>query len=537
MFIRYAEFNGFIFLFYNTFSATRNVLRRRLSIVKKKSPFEVYLVEVKQNKQIGNNLTLKNSNHIIEKVRVEVDTSKLETAHSIRNNIDVFLKDELFPRLETLFNEYEFHDEIVRFDELTLNLSVREGHDFSQLPDEIYRQLKEKIDLQMPSQKELKNDPSESPEAEKQKAQRISAAQNSENVFLFFLENGHLPWYGKEEQISSFADPETWEKTLDNRIFFRSLDQILGTSETAADRFILQFPDEMVTAYLRRKNLRIYAETSAVLRISQNLVKDSRRIFLKLLIRLAHDDFPGVSKKLDRLIFGFFRADSPASKRMELEQLKTLLLRILPETSLQDSVLEKIDRLIEGEPLIPNEVHQLQDTKPEPFFEKEDNQIGVQNAGLILLHPFLKPFFTATGIIGKQGNLLPENFDLAVQALYFLATGNENAFEGNLVFEKFLCGVPLKIPIQKQSLLTDRIKNEANELLIEVVRYWPALKNTSADGLRQLFIQRDGKLFQEDTKYRLIVERKAQDVLLEKLNWNISVIKLPWISNILFTEW
>jgi len=320
-------------------------------------------------------------------------------------------------------------------------------------------------------------------------------------------------------------------------MFFRSLDQILGTRETSANRFILQFPDEMVTAYLRRKNLRIHAETSAILRISQNLEKDSRRIFLKLLIRLAHDDFPGVSKKLDRLIFGFFRADSPASERMELEQLKTLLLRILPETSLQDSVLEKIDRLIEGKPLIPNEMHQPQETKPEPFFEKKNNQIGVQNAGLILLHPFLKQFFTATGITGKQGILTHENYDLAVQSLHFLATGNENVFEGNLVFEKFLCGVPLKTSVQKQSLLTDQIKNEANELLAEVVRHWAALKNTSADGLRQMFIQRDGKLFQEDDKYKLIVERKAQDLLLERLSWNISVIKLPWISNILFTEW
>ncbi len=116
-------------------------------------------------------------------------------------------------------------------------------------------------------------------------------------------------------------------------------------------------------------------------------------------------------------------------------------------------------------------------------------------------------------------------------------SGNENAFEGNLIFEKSLCGGPLKIPVQQKSLLTDSIKTEANGLLVEVIRYWPALKNTSADGLREAFIQRDGKLFQEDAKYRLIVERKAQDVLLEKLSWNISVIKLPWISNILFTEW
>ena len=469
-----------------------------------------------------------------------MNTSRLETAHSIRNNIDVFLKNKLFPRLEVLFDEYKFHDEIVRFDELTLDLSVQKGLDFSQLTDEIYRQLKEKIDLQIPFQMELKNDYSESFESEKPTVRRISAGQNSGNVFLFFLENGYLPWYGKEEQISGFVHPEIWEKNMEDRTFFRALDQILGTSETAANRFILQFQNEMVTAYLRRKNLRVHAETSAILKISQNLDKDSRRIFLKLLIRLAHDDFPGVSKKLDRLISGVINAKESGTKKtdiQEIKQLKTLFRRLLPENTLQDSMLEKIDWLIEGKHSIPREVHPIQEAKPEPFFKEENNQIGVQNAGLILLHPFLKPFFTTCGITGKHGNLSPENFDLAVQTLHFLATGNENVFESSLIFEKFLCGVPLKISVQQKSLLTDSIKTEANSLLVEVVKYWPALRNTSADGLREAFIQRDGKLIQEDTKYKLIVERKAQDILLEKLSWNIAVIKLPWISNLLFTEW
>jgi hypothetical protein len=450
------------------------------------------------------------------------------------------MKDVLFPKLELLFDEYDFEDEIIRFDELTLNLSVEKGNDFSQLPDEIYRQLKEKIDLQIPIKKEPKNDFDKNSKSEKQNGKRISAAQNAGNVFLFFLEHGYLPWYGKEEQIRSFTLPEPWEKTLDDVRFFRKLDQILGTSEMAADRFILQFSDETITAYLHRKNLRIHAETSAMLRISQNLDKEGRRIFLKLLIRLAHDDFPRVSEIFDRLIFGVMMEEKSLLKKpgvSGIEELKRLFECILPGNALQDSVLEKIDWLIEGKHSIPSEIQPLQETKPEPFFKEENNHIWVQNAGLILLHPFLKQFFTTTGITGKQGILTHENYDLAVQSLHFLATGNENAFEGNLAFEKFLCGVPLKMPIQKQSLLSEQIKNETNELLIEVVRHWPALKNTSADGLRQLFIQRDGKLFQEDDRYKLIVERKAQDVLLESLSWNIAVIKLPWISNILFTEW
>jgi hypothetical protein len=93
------------------------------------------------------------------------------------------------------------------------------------------------------------------------------------------------------------------------------------------------------------------------------------------------------------------------------------------------------------------------------------------------------------------------------------------------------------MPVLQKSLLTEQIKEEAIVLLKEVVKNWPALKNTSPDGLRQMFIQRNGKLIQKEDNTKLIVERKAQDVLLEKLNWNISMIKLPWFSKILFTEW
>ena len=129
---------------------------------------------------------MKNSNHIIEKVLLEVNTSNLETAHSIRNNIDVFMKDVLFPRLELLFDEYDFEDEIIRLDELALDLSVLKTNDFSQLPDEICRQIKEKIDRQMPFKKELKNNYTESYETEKQNIRRISGDTKFRRCFSIF---------------------------------------------------------------------------------------------------------------------------------------------------------------------------------------------------------------------------------------------------------------------------------------------------------------------------------------------------------------
>jgi hypothetical protein len=460
-----------------------------------------------------------------------------ETANVIKDSVDAFLKNDLFPRLEMLLDELNIGNDVVRFDELTVTLSIEKWNDYNNLQNEIYRQMKEKITLQIPAIKEINIDQAEEFDTREQSRSRISATRNSEDVFLFFLENGYLPWYGRKDQILGLSKLQNWKKSLDNQPFFRDLDQILTTGEIAADRFIIQFPDEMIIAYLHKKDLRITAKTSAVLKISQNLDRDARRILLKLLIRIANDYFPGVSHTIDRLIDETIKADSKATEKMGLEQLKVYLHRILPEISLDDSVLNKIDSMINGDSKIFDPKQNFEKEKSEMFLEKEVDEMLVQNAGLILLHPFLKQFFLTTGIVGPWGNLFANNADLAVQSLHFLATGNEDAFEGNLVMEKFLCGVPLKMPVQKQSLLTEPIRNEANELLREVVRNWPALKNTSPDGLRQMFIQRDGKLFQEDSKYRLIVERKAQDVLLERLNWNISVIKLPWIAKLLFTEW
>jgi len=73
--------------------------------------------------------------------------------------------------------------------------------------------------------------------------------------------------------------------------------------------------------------------------------------------------------------------------------------------------------------------------------------------------------------------------------------------------------------------------------LIAVINHWEVLKNTSADGLREAFLQRRGKLSRVDGGWLMQVEQRAIDVLLNKLPWGISIIKLPWMNEMLFVEW
>jgi hypothetical protein len=169
--------------------------------------------------------------------------------------------------------------------------------------------------------------------------------------------------------------------------------------------------------------------------------------------------------------------------------------------------------------------------------ETSDKSIYVNNAGLVLLHPFLKTFFITTGIANPSGKIENRNIDLAVQALHFIATGRESIYESGLVFEKFLCGVPSGYPLIRKSLLIPEIKAEADDMLKEVIKLWAALKNTSSDGLREAFIQRSGILQQTEKGYKLTVEAKTLDILLERLPWGFGIINWYLINKLIFVEW
>ncbi|WP_378176253.1 contractile injection system tape measure protein [Aquimarina sp. SS2-1] len=169
---------------------------------------------------------------------------------------------------------------------------------------------------------------------------------------------------------------------------------------------------------------------------------------------------------------------------------------------------------------------------------EQDAAIYIKNAGLVVLHPYLNRFFSTLKLLKENGKIKPEKVETAIHLLHYLATKIECQSENELVFEKFLCGYPLYKPIRKNVRLSEKMKEEAENLLKATINNWTALKNTSPDGLRENFIKRSGKLILDDpAKYRVVVERKTQDILLEKLPWNITILKLTWIDRLVFVEW
>lgn len=161
--------------------------------------------------------------------------------------------------------------------------------------------------------------------------------------------------------------------------------------------------------------------------------------------------------------------------------------------------------------------------------------IYIENAGLVLLHPFLPQFFRALDIAAEDALVQPER---ALCLLHFLTTGQSMAPEYALILPKILCNIPLLAPVETSLGLTDAETEEAVALLEAVIHHWDVLRNTSPDGLRGTFLLRPGKVSRrDDGDWLLQVESNSVDILLNQLPWGISMIKLPWMDMMLWVEW
>jgi len=159
----------------------------------------------------------------------------------------------------------------------------------------------------------------------------------------------------------------------------------------------------------------------------------------------------------------------------------------------------------------------------------------IQNAGLIIVHPFIKHFFENCKLLDSNQEII--NKELAVHALHYIATQKEQQLESDMLFEKMLCGVPIQQPINRHIILSEFIKEQSEELLQAILENWSILKNSSPDLLRIEFLQRSGLLSFKEDNPKITIERKTHDILLDKLPWGIGLCKLPWIEKLIFTDW
>ena len=127
------------------------------------------------------------------------------------------------------------------------------------------------------------------------------------------------------------------------------------------------------------------------------------------------------------------------------------------------------------------------DIKYSKEIETTCEEIYIDNAGLILVWPYLGHFFQSVGLMNDGAFVDEESISGAIHLLQFLATGEEQTAEYFLPLNKLLCGLDLENPISKNFHLSKQEKEECEKLLKTVIKHWSALKNTSVMGFLKKF--------------------------------------------------
>lgn len=163
--------------------------------------------------------------------------------------------------------------------------------------------------------------------------------------------------------------------------------------------------------------------------------------------------------------------------------------------------------------------------------------IAVGNAGLVLTSPYLPRLFDLLGLRDKGSFRNTRSQERAVQLLQYLVDESNDAPDYSLVLNKVLCGLDVKHPVQATIELKDSEKEAMEGLLKGMIEHWKVLKSTSVSGLREAFLQRDGMLRHDQDGWRLSVEPKAYDMLLDQIPWSYSIIRHPWMEEVVHVDW
>jgi hypothetical protein len=163
--------------------------------------------------------------------------------------------------------------------------------------------------------------------------------------------------------------------------------------------------------------------------------------------------------------------------------------------------------------------------------------ITVQNGGLVILWPYLGRLFTRLGFSDGKTFSSEEDQSRAIRLTEYLVTGMTEMEEHQLALNKVICGASLEFQVPASIDLTPEEEEICGKMLQGVIRNWEKMKTTRPNTFRETFLKREARLYKVEDRWELVVSRKAYDMLLDSLPWNISMIQLSWMPERLVVHW
>lgn len=459
--------------------------------------------------------------HLINSLKFEMFCSDEWQAFNLRENFAQTFQPQIQEIVDRVCSELVPEDQLVRIDCLEIEMGTFSPHSFGTSFGTVFayqfeRALREKLAKSSPE--------------EKQAAIQYSATETIE----FFLETGSLPWWIGEKDIDFAAlSAVAFEKNTapilqffnaqrENVVLWRRAAwQMTAGAKSALLWYFPELQEALNVLIHWRTSLSGLEELPETLSIAD--LSDERMSELVLLYA------PAVFKTSDVSTALWLPFAAEIKKQAQKNGVTDFDIQQLIAALVTKENIDPVTATGAHAPIV--------DMPPEKVYDEPDEKYFVSHAGIILLTPFFKQFFTTLDLFKDGEWTSPEAHMKAVHLLGFLSTGEQHLPEYALTLEKIICGMPVAMPLQLDIDLTESDIENCNDLLQSVITHWTVLKNTSIDGLRGNFLVRDGLLRTHENGWQLQVERKTLDVLLDQLPWGFTTAAFPWRPDLILTEW
>ena len=275
----------------------------------------------------------------------------------------------------------------------------------------------------------------------------------------------------------------------------------------------------------------IKSDSLALIRLSNVVDKE----FLLHLSESLIERYSG--RKISHEIIGW------AGKNLEKESVASLISMILNDDEYAPRILDSIrnDDSDLKRQLIEYYYSLFESRLPlfEADQEVREKRFHLEDAGLVLLAPFISTLFSRLGYLDENGcfESVASQFRaiILLRRVVFPEVVEIHDYELNLC--KVLCGVNPAFPIPTDIQLGEDEKNEIDHLLESVIDYWTIINGTSTDGFRSSFLKRFGTLEKSENMWIVRVEGSTIDILMEDLPWSFSALSYSWCQDVIYVEW
>ncbi len=467
-------------------------------------------------------------------------------SQTVQDAVSDIMKNELPDLLQHVFDELSTEDEIIRIDAVQLNVGSVSIQDIQQsFAGKIAQQIKEAI-IQKRQESDNENG-----------VVVIRKQQSLREGFLYFLQTGLKPWFDTkkskehwESQIQKGFQQQDWQKIL---IW---LQEKYSSQPVVIERLANQFSD----AFLKQLSNALFPlKTDKWEEVYEDLVtlneteeaRNERKTKSDIWL-LCFRSFlvePREENALYSVIKALFLSKTDNRNSLNKQQEKTTEKKIktqivrnaIEKKASSDEVWTTKKNIDDNESSIA-----LSLNKSNTGHLQKPAIIGaiipikteyVINSGVVLLHPFLEMYFDELLLLKERDFINLDARKKAVLLLHYLSTGETEMAEYDLLLQKIICGLPLEETLPNNMELTEEESEESEKLLQSVINHWAPLKNTSSEGLRSTFLQREGKVEKKENGWLLTVESKTVDILLDKLPWGFSTLRLPWMKDMISVDW